>query len=335
MTATRMDLKKVKEFLGKDWNAVEDRIRKVLESGIPYLDGINGMILSRKGKQLRPVISLLVSRACAGGSVTDASYRYAAASELLHNATLFHDDVADESECRRGKPTVNSMFGPTVSVLLGDYWLVKAMDCLLSEGSAADCLRVTKVFSKTLSDLAEGEMLQLEKAGDGDTTEEDYQRIIYSKTASLFEATAVSAAMSVHAPEDVEKAVGRYAVALGMAFQIRDDIFDYSCRPESIGKPVGVDIMERKMTLPLLGAMKNAGQEQEKEVRRKITMMEGHPEYKEEIIGFVKINGGIEYASSRLESYISKAVEALEALPCSEERELLRDIAYFVGERLS
>ena len=139
------------------------------------------------------------------------------------------------------------MFGPTVSVLLGDYWLVKAMDCLLSEGSAADCLRVTKVFSKTLSDLAEGEMLQLEKAGDGDTTEEDYQRIIYSKTASLFEATAVSAAMSVHAPEDVEKAVGRYAVALGMAFQIRDDIFDYSCRPESIGKPVGVDIMERKM----------------------------------------------------------------------------------------
>ncbi len=330
-----MNLQRLKEFLGEDWEAVDGKIRTVLESGIPYLDSINDLVLSRSGKQLRPLISILTARACGAGKANDASHRYAAAAELLHNATLFHDDVADQSDSRRGKPTVNSMFGPTVSVLLGDYWLVKAMDCLLNDGDAQTCLRVTKVFSKTLGDLAEGEMLQLDKAGDGDTTEADYERIIYSKTASLFEAAALSAAMSVGASGSVEAAVGKYAVALGMAFQIRDDIFDYSCSSESVGKPVGVDILERKMTLPLLGALRNVGTSEEKEIRRKVGEIPEHPEYKEEIMSFVRENGGMEYASRRLGDFVSEAVDALEVLPASEEKNFLRDIAYFVGERLS
>lgn len=330
-----MDLKEIKACLGEDWEAVDREIRNVLKSDIPYLDGINSMILSRSGKQIRPLMSILVSRACSGVHPARTSYLYAAASELLHNATLFHDDVADGSDCRRGKPTVNSMFGSTVSVLLGDYWLVKAMDCLLSEGSAEDCLKVTKIFAKTLGDLAEGEMLQLEKAGSGDTTEEDYNRIIYSKTASLFEAAAVSAAVSVKASAPVEDAVRRYAVALGMAFQIRDDIFDYFCPADSVGKPVGVDIEEGKVTLPLLGAMKNAGEEQEKEIRRRVSGMPDHPGYKDDIIAFVKANGGMEYASMRLKEYVDEAVAALEILPDSWEKGILKDLAHFVGARLS
>ncbi|MGN0189490.1 MAG: polyprenyl synthetase family protein, partial [Candidatus Cryptobacteroides sp.] len=185
------------------------------------------------------------------------------------------------------------------------------------------------------SDLAEGEMYQLEKAGAGDTTEEDYNRIIYSKTASLFEAAAVSAVVSVNAPASVEDAVKRYAVALGMAFQIRDDIFDYFCPSDSVGKPVGVDIEEKKVTLPLIGAMKNAGPEEEAEVRRKICALDDHPGYKDEIIAFVKEHGGLRYASSRLDSYIAEAVGALDSVPESEERETLRSLAYFVGVRLS
>lgn len=328
-----MDLQRLKVFLGEDWKAVDGKIRTVLESGISYLDNINEMVLSRSGKQLRPLISLLTARACGGAN--DASYRYAAASELLHNATLFHDDVADRSDFRRGKPTLNSLFGPTVSVLLGDYWLVKALDCLLCEGDAATCLRVTKVFAKTLGDLAAGEMLQLEKAGDGDTTEEDYERIIYSKTASLFEAAALSAAISVNASVEIETAVVKYAVALGMAFQIRDDIFDYSSHSEDVGKPVGVDILERKMTLPLLGALRNADARKEKEVRDKVGQMPDHPEYRDEILSFVRDNGGMEYAAKRLDDFVSEAVEALEVLPASEEKEILKSLAFFVGERLS
>lgn len=330
-----MDLRRLKDYLGEDWKAVDGKIRNVLASGIPYLDSINDMLLSRSGKQLRPLISILIARACGGGQANDASHRYAAAAELLHNATLFHDDVADHSDCRRGKPTVNSMFGQTVSVLLGDYWLVKAMDCLLAGGDAETCLKVTRVFAKTLGDLAKGEMLQLDKAGEGNTTEADYESIIYSKTASLFEAAAVSAAVSVNASPEVEAAVGKYAVALGMAFQIRDDIFDYSCPSESIGKPVGVDILERKMTLPLLGALRKVDAVKEKEIRSKVSGITDHPELGEEIISFVRENGGMEYASSRLDEFVSEAAAALEVLPDSSEKEILRDLAYFVGERLS
>jgi octaprenyl-diphosphate synthase len=161
------------------------------------------------------VLALLFARVCSGGQTTEATVRYAAAAELLHNVTLLHDDVADESEQRRGAPTIMSLMGPSVSVLIGDYWLVKAMELILGEGQSDG--RVIKIFSKTLSDLAEGEMLQLQKAQSGDTDEKDYLRIIYSKTASLFEAACLSAAVSVSAPEEYEVAAREYAVALGKA----------------------------------------------------------------------------------------------------------------------
>ena len=162
-----MDIRSIREYLGQDWSAVQDRIASALESDIQLLNATNGSILSNSGKQMRPMLSLIVARACSQGSpACDATVRYAAASELLHNATLLHDDVADDSDQRRGVPTIMSLMGPSVSVLVGDYWLVKAVELVL-DASDGD-MRVIRLFSKTLSDLAEGEMLQLPNAHKGD-----------------------------------------------------------------------------------------------------------------------------------------------------------------------
>ena len=329
-----MDLNEIKSFLGDDWKKVLEKIDEQLGSDIEVLDSTNRQILSHSGKQLRPMLSLLVARACSAGRITEASVCYAAASELLHNATLLHDDVADSSDERRGVPTIRSVMGASVSVLVGDYWLVKAMECILSCHTSLDG-RVIRLFSRTLSDLAEGEMLQLQKAGSCDTTEEDYRRIIFNKTASLFEVSSVSAAISVHAPAEMEDAVRRYAGSLGLAFQIRDDIFDYAVSSAQIGKPVGVDIMEQKMTLPLLGALRMAGEETAADIRHKVMEIHSHPEYREEIIGFVRDYGGIGYAMDRLGEYLDEAVTALDVLPETREKLYLIEIADYVGKRLS
>lgn len=325
-----MDIKSVREYLGLDWEAVREKIETSLMSDIALLNSTNSSILSNSGKQLRPLLALLVARACADHRISEATVRYAAAAELLHNATLLHDDVADNSAQRRGVPTIMSLMGPSVSVLVGDYWLVKAMELIL--GSSEGDHQVIKIFSKTLSDLAEGEMLQLQKAQNGDTSEEDYLRIIYSKTASLFEAACVSAAISVNASEEFKKAAKDYAVALGIAFQIKDDILDYS-GTESVGKPLGVDILEQKITMPLLGAMKNAPDE-EPRMRALVKGIVDHLENRDEIVAFVKSNSGLEYAVEQLDKYVSQAVEALSVLPLSRERELLEELAYFTAKRV-
>lgn len=325
-----MTLDEIKDFLGQDWKGTDALIRSSLESDISLLNATNKAILDHSGKQLRPIVSLLVARACGGGRVNADSVRYAAAAELLHNATLLHDDVADSSCERRGAPTVMAILGGPASVLLGDFWLVKALENILA--SSANCNEVIRIFAGTLSSLAEGEMLQLQKASSGDTVEEDYYRIIYSKTASLFEAAFVSAAISVNAPADWIEAVRDYAVSLGIAFQIKDDIFDYS-DGKKIGKPVGIDLEEQKITLPLLGALAAASPERAKQIRGMVLDILEHPEYKEEIVGFVKEGKGIEYAVSRLEDYVSKAVDALAVLPDSKEKDYLVKIAGFTAYR--
>lgn len=325
-----MTLDEIKDFLGQDWKDTDALIRSSLESDISLLKATNKAILDHSGKQLRPIVSLLVARACGGGRVNADSVRYAAAAELLHNATLLHDDVADSSCERRGAPTVMAILGGPASVLLGDFWLVKALENILA--SSANCNEVIRIFAGTLSSLAEGEMLQLQKASSGDTVEEDYYRIIYSKTASLFEAAFVSAAISVNAPADWIEAVRDYAVSLGIAFQIKDDIFDYS-DGKKIGKPVGIDLEEQKITLPLLGALAAASPERAKQIRGMVLDILEHPEYKEEIVGFVKEGKGIEYAVSRLEDYVSKAVDALAVLPDSKEKDYLVKIAGFTAYR--
>lgn len=325
-----MDIKSLIEFLGADWHAVKERIRASLKSDIELLNSTNDSILSHSGKQMRPMLSLLMARACNDGVANDVTVAYAAASDLLHNATLLHDDVADGSLKRRGEPTIMSLMGPSVSVLVGDYWLVKAMELILTVADGGS--RVMKIFSKTLSDLAEGEMLQLQKAQNGDTTEEDYLRIIYNKTASLFEAACVSAALSVGADEEQIQAAKAYAVALGLAFQIQDDILDYS-GTDAVGKPLGADVLEQKITMPLLGALASVPEEEALRVRKMVKDIAGHPEYRDVILTFVRENAGIDYAVSQLDRYVSEAVAALDVLPDSDAKKYLVDLAYYTAKR--
>lgn len=325
-----MDIRKVKEFVGADWQAVQERISGSLHSDISLLNMTNASILSNSGKQMRPLMALLFARACNDGKITEATIRYAASAELLHNATLLHDDVADDSTQRRGVPTIMSLMGPSVAVLIGDYWLVKALDIILADAPSDH--RVIKIFSKTLSALAEGELLQLQKAQNGDTQEEDYLRIIYNKTASLFEAACLSAVLSVGGSEEMEKAAIDYSYALGIAFQIQDDILDYA-GTDSVGKPLGVDVLEQKITLPLLGALANVSIHEQKHVRALVNDIVDNPGHRDEIVSFVKENGGLEYARRRLDEYVEKAVRALDVLPESREKAFLVDLAYFTARR--
>jgi len=325
-----MDQTAVRKRLQAELDQVNKLILDSLESDIELLNRTNRALLDHPGKQLRPILALLVARAI-GGRVNDDTLRFAAASELLHNATLLHDDVADGSAERRGRPTVMSLLGSRASVLLGDFWLVRAVARILEASRESN--RVIRIFADTLADLAEGEMLQLQKASSGDTQEADYQRIIYNKTASLFVAAALSAAISAQATPVQEEAVRSYAENLGMAFQIKDDIFDYQ-ENASIGKPVGQDLQEQKITLPLLGALQ-AAPEQEASVRRMVTQIGEHPEYQAEIVAFVKTRGGMDYAVARLDEYVDKAIAALDVLPQGEDRQALADLARFVSERKS
>ncbi len=313
-------------LLGEDWTAFTDQMREHLRSDIPLLENTNEKLLFNSGKQLRPMISLLVSRSC--GKVNFESIRFAAATEMLHNATLFHDDVADSSSLRRGKPTLSAMVGPTAAVLIGDFWLSRAVRMIVSMPHQSP---VIDLYSKTLSDLAEGEMLQMQKASDADTTEEDYLRIIYYKTASLFETACRVAAISVDASPELQDAAGRYAAALGIAFQIRDDIFDYG--QGEIGKPVGIDLKERKITLPLIGAMNSASPERQEQIRQMVRQIPEHPEYCDELQQFARSHGGIEYATRRLDDYIEEAVSALALFPESPEKEGLGELARYNAVR--
>lgn len=327
-----MDFSSIKDFLKEDLDKVNKLMATSLSTDIELLDKTNRAILSHNGKQVRPVLTLLVARACSGGFTTDDTIKYAAAVELLHNATLLHDDVADDSPVRRGVPTVMSILGGRASVLLGDYWLVKGMENILASRNSSD--KVIRIFASTLTDLAEGELLQLQKAETGDTLEKDYYRIIYDKTASLFVASAASGAISVSATEEKMSAARTYAKCLGVAFQIRDDIFDYEENAE-IGKPVGLDLKEKKITLPLLGALAKAGDERGREIRRKLCRIDDHPEYGGEIIEFVKSEGGIEYARKRLYEYVDNARIALRPFGNLQEVEMLCEIAEFTADRKS
>lgn len=311
------------EFLGDDWDRVTALIRESLYTDIPLLSKTNSDILANSGKMLRPMVAALTARAFGNGKMTEDSYRFAAASELLHNATLLHDDVADRSDVRRGKPTVRAVLGPDAAVLVGDFWLSRTVEAALCT-TRRD--KVLKLFSHTLSDLSEGEMLQLQKSMSADTTERDYLRIIYCKTASLFVTACESAAISVDASEECISAARGYAAALGTAFQIRDDILDYD-GGEELGKPVGADLLERKITLPLLGALLNSPDEAE--IRETVRTMDVHPENAARIRQLVLERGGVEYAVSKLDEYVNKAVGFLDTFPQCAETDYLRKVACY------
>ena len=295
-------------------------VRSRLSSSVALLQKVNGSILEHEGKLMHPAICLLMARAC--GEQSEDTIRYAAAVELLHNSSLLHDDVADASMIRRGVPTVMSLYGPVPAVLVGDFWLARTVDTILN---SVHHDWAVPAFSKTLGDLAEGEMLQQQKAFSCDTTEDDYRQIIYCKTASLFELSCAAAAMSVDASPELFEAAKSYGRAVGMAFQIRDDILDYE--GGDIGKPSGHDLVERKITLPLLGALRCCADPAA--VREMVRAIPEHPENVAEVVATVHENGGLEYAWKALHGYIDEAISALEVLPPSDTKDLLAEFGHF------
>ena len=322
-----MDIRALKAFLAGPMEEVSALLEASLKSDIALLDATNRSLLSQGGKLMRPMLSLLSAGAC--GGINADSVRFAAAAEMIHNATLLHDDVVDGAVTRRGKPTVMSILSSPASVLVGDYWLVKAIRCILDADRYSE--RAIRLFAKTLSDLAEGEMLQLEKASSCDTTREDYLRIIYSKTASLFEASVLSGAVSADTPEEWTAALAGYARNLGIAFQIKDDILDYA-GGETLGKPVGIDLLEQKITLPLLCALDSAPEEAA-EVRALVGRISDEPALADRVRVFVQDHGGVDRAAVEMGKYIDEAVSCLDELPPSEEKPYLAALARYVGER--
>ncbi len=324
-----MDIAPIRQYLQGSLEQVEASMEAALDSGIALLDQTNRQLQEHPGKRVRAMLALLAAGAC--GQVNPDSIRCAAAAELMHNASLLHDDVVDGAAERRGMPTVAHLLGGGPAVLVGDYWLVNCVKTLLSV--SREPLRMVEIFSETLGHLAEGELLQLEKAGRGDTSQADYERIIFSKTASLFRAAAVSAAVSVRAPEAWVEAVGNYARNLGMAFQVKDDIFDYSVPSQGLGKPVGTDLREQKITQPLLSALEEVSEEEAAAVRALVARVPDSPEAEESIRRFVAEKGGVERAGLVMDAFIDQSLGHLAVLPDSPEKEYLRQLAFYVGRR--
>lgn len=307
-------------------------IDMALYSDIPLLDSTNRSLREHPGKMLRPMLSLLVAGASGSAApLPEDTYRYAAATELLHNATLLHDDVVDGATERRGLPTIASLMGGSTAVLIGDYWLEKCLQLIL--GARRETDRVLRLFAQTIGQLAEGELLQMQKAQNADTTQEDYYRIIYAKTASLFESAALTAAISVGAPEATERAMGDFALRLGLAFQIKDDIFDYEEQPAGIGKPVGIDLLEQKITQPLLCALETAPASRQQYIRSLVARTSDNSSLAEEVKAFVKEHDGTALAAAKMEEQVQKAISCLDILPESKEKSYLAKLARFVGQR--
>lgn len=316
----------IQRFLGSAWTDFQRCFAESLQTDIPLLDQVNQYLLAHGGKKLRPTFTLLVAQALRGRCDEQFVIDCAVATELLHTATLVHDDVADDSAIRRGAPTVTALYSPSSAVLIGDFWLSRAVDRINEHPNR----RVLKVFSKCFGDLAEGEMLQLEKAARFDTTEADYRRIIYSKTTSLFEASMLSAAYSVGATEQEEEMVRRYAFHIGQSFQMMDDILDYS--PElSIGKPTGQDLMEKKVTLPLLCLFKKVPADVAQRIRERMS----HPDTAlvDEVFSLVQRYDALSDARSVLEAEIGQAVEAIAPVPASQAKDYLVELARMMAVR--
>ncbi len=311
--------KHIQQYLGDSWTAYRSAFKDSLRADVALLRKINGQLLDHTGKQLRPILTLLTAKAISG-ECSEEVIKCAAAVELLHTATLLHDDVVDKSQLRRGFPTVNSEYGETSAVLIGDFWLSRAVELVIGNPDR----RVLAVFSKSLTSLAEGEMIQLERSLSPKPDEETYFEIIRHKTASLFETAVLSSAYSVSATDSAVGAVKEYALHFGRAFQIKDDILDYSPNLKT-GKPSGQDIKERKITLPLIGALRNAPSKVSTSFLKKVKALSR--DISAEALELVGAYDGLGYAGGRLADEIGEAVAALSNLPQSEARSYMEGIA--------
>ena len=281
--------------------------------------------LRQKGKRIRPLLVLLTAKTC--GGIQERSYRAAALVELLHTATLVHDDVVDESEKRRGAFSINALWGNKVAVLLGDYFLSRGL-LLALEHDDYDLLRV---LSNAVKRMSEGELRQVQRARSMDVDEQSYYKIISDKTASLLSACTRCGALSADADEESLKAMGEYGEQLGLAFQIRDDLFDFGA--QEVGKPVGADFQKKLVTLPLIHALEAAAPPERKRIMKIIRKGRKSKEHQQIIYEFVESTGGLAYAQKRMEDHVRSAQSLLEVFPDSEARRAMHALSHYVVVR--
>ncbi|WMJ73547.1 polyprenyl synthetase family protein [Cytophagaceae bacterium ABcell3] len=320
------DLRSIQEPIADDIKNFEIKFRESMKSKFMLLDRIMTYIVKRKGKQLRPMFVFLMARLC--GGINDSSYRGAALIELLHTATLVHDDVVDDAHYRRGFFSVNALWKNKIAVLVGDYLLSRGL--LLSLEN--DDFQLLKIVSKAVKEMSEGELLQMEKARNLDITEDVYYEIIRQKTASLISSCCAVGAASAGADEQTVKNAALFGEKVGMAFQIKDDLFDYSTS-EAIGKPVGIDIKEKKLTLPLIHALNKASWLKKRQIINIVRNESAKPAKVKEVINFVKSSGGIEYATEVMHRIKDEALGLLDGFPDSASKQSLHQLVIYTIER--
>jgi octaprenyl-diphosphate synthase len=317
----------IKKPVVDDMAVFEEKFRAAMKSSVPLLDKITGYIVKRKGKQIRPLFVFLTARACAG-TIDESTHRAAALIELLHTATLVHDDVVDDSNERRGFFSVNALWRNKIAVLIGDFLLSRGLLLSLDNND----FHLLKIVSTAVRDMSEGELLQIEKARRLDISEDVYFDIITKKTATLIAACCACGAASVTRDQNLIARAHEFGQLTGIAFQIKDDIFDFGTG-DQIGKPTGIDIKEKKMTLPLIFALSQAPWPQRREMINLIKNHHHNSEKVRRVIDFVVEKKGIDHAARVMRDYAGRALSVLDSLPANEARESLRQLVTYSIER--
>jgi len=319
-------LKKIKAPIAKEMKEFEKFFKNSMKSKVPLLDIITNYIIRRKGKQMRPIFVFLSAKL--HGEITKSTYNAASLVELMHTATLVHDDVVDESYQRRGFFSINALWKNKIAVLVGDYLLSKGL--LLSvENEEFDIL---KIVSDAVREMAEGELLQIEKARKLNTDEDIYFEIIRKKTATLLASCTAAGTKSTGASDEVVEKMQKFGENIGIAFQIKDDLFDYQ-KKNLTGKPSGNDIQEKKITLPLLYSLNNAKNGDYKRITKLIKKHNKKPKTIKTVIDFVNETGGIEYAEKKMNEYKEKSLNILSEFPDCEAKTALIELVKFTIER--
>lgn len=319
-------LDEIKKPVEVDLDKFEPYFKNSMSSKVPLLDVITNYIYRRKGKQLRPLLVFL--SAGINGGVKESTYVAAGMIELLHTATLIHDDVVDEAYERRGFFSINALWRSKISVLVGDYLLSKGL-LLAIEKNEIELLRI---MSKAVKDMSEGELLQIERSRKMDINESTYFEIIEKKTASLLASCSANGACSAGASTEMIERMRNFGLYLGIAFQIKDDLFDY--QPKGvIGKPTGNDIKEKKLTLPLIHSLSKVSKSEQSDILKLVRSSKKNPKAVEKVVAFVKQNGGLEYTAIKMQEFKNKALEQLALYPDSEYRKSLEMLTEYIVER--
>ena len=317
----------IKDPIYEEMEHFEQKFSDSMSSKVALLNRITHFIVNRKGKQMRPMFIFLTAKLLGGGKVTERTYRGASVIELIHTATLVHDDVVDDSNQRRGFFSINALWKNKIAVLVGDYLLSKGL-LLCIHNEDFDLL---KIISVAVREMSEGELLQIEKARNLDITEEIYFEIIRQKTATLLAACCAMGAQSVSDDKEAVEQMRIFGELLGMAFQIKDDLFDYG--ETKIGKPTGIDIKEQKMTLPLIYTLNNISSKERKWLIHSVKKYNTDKKRVKEVIQLVKDSGGLDYAQKRMETYRTEALDILMTFPKNAYRDSLELMVNYVITR--